>query len=101
MGKYVLIYTGRPDASGDREAVTASWTRWFEGLGEAVVDVGNPFVSCKTVAVEGSVSDDGELGLTGYSIVEADSLDAAAEMARACPGLTNAQIEAYETIPFG
>jgi len=101
VGKYVLIYTGRPDAGGDPGEVTASWQRWFEGLGEAVVDVGNPFVSCTTVAMDGAVSEGGELGLTGYSIVQADSLEAAADMAKGCPGRVNAQIEVYETAPFG
>ncbi len=91
MSKYVVIYTGLPAADAGREAVNASWKRWFQELGAAVVDVGNPFGPCKTVATDGSVSDGGSLKLTGYSILEAESLDAAAEMAK---------IEVYEAVPF-
>jgi hypothetical protein len=101
MSKYVVIYTGLPGASADREAVNTSWKRWFQELGAAVVDVGNPFGPCKTVAADGSVNDGGSLKLTGYSILEAESFDAAAEMVKKCPGLANANIEVYEAVPFG
>jgi hypothetical protein len=47
------------------------------------------------------VNDGGSLKLTGYSILEAESLDAAAEMVKKCPGLANANIEVYEAVPFG
>ena len=100
MSKYVVIYTGLPAADANLEVVNASWKRWFQELGAAVVDVGNPFGPCKTVVADGSVSDGGSLKLTGYSILEAESLDVAANMVKKCPGLTNAKIEVYETIPF-
>ena len=100
MSKYVVIYTGIPAADANLEEVNASWKSWFLELGAAVVDVGNPFGPCKTVAADGSVNDGGSLKLTGYSILEAVNLDIAAEMVKKCPGLTNAKIEVYETVPF-
>jgi len=101
MSKYVVIYTGLPPAGADRETITAAWRRWFVRLGDAVVDAGNPFAACKSVAADGSISDGGTRGLTGYSILQADDLSAAAEMVKGCPGLANATIEVYETVPFG
>jgi hypothetical protein len=101
MGKYVVIYSGLPSANADRGAVTAAWKRWFEGLGDAVLDAGNPFAAGKSVAEDGSVSEGGTHELTGYSILRADDLTAAAEMVKGCPGLVNATIDVYETIPFG
>ena len=100
MSKYVVIYTGLPAADANPKVVNASWKRWFQELGVAVVDVGNPFGPCKTVAAGGSVSDGGSLKLTGYSILEAESLDAVAEMVKKCPGLANDKIEVYEAVPF-
>jgi len=100
MSKYIVIYTGLPAVDANLEEVNASWKHWFQELGAAVVDMGNPFGSCKTVAADGSVSDGGSLKLTGYSILEAESLDAAVEMVKKCPGLTSAKIEVYEAIPF-
>ena len=101
IGKYVVIYAGLPPDDADRESVTAASKRWFEGLGNAVLDAGNPFAACKSVAADGSVRDGGAHELTGYSIVRADNLTAAAEMVNGGPGLANATIEVYETVPFG
>ena len=38
MAKYVVICVGLPPDDADRESVTAAWRRWFEGLGNAVLD---------------------------------------------------------------
>jgi len=64
------------------------------------VDGGNPFSDkVKSVGSDGKVKD-GPTGqrVTGYSIVEAGSVDQAAEMAKGCPVLTGGgQITVYET----
>ena len=86
MGKYVVIYSGLPPEDADRESVMAAWKRWFEGLGDSVLDAGNPFGACKSVAADGSVSEGSTRELTGYSILRADNLTAAAEMVKRCPG---------------
>lgn len=100
MSKYIVIYTGLPADDTDIEAVEAAWTRWFQELGTAVVDAGTPFGPSKTVATDGSVMDGDSLKLTGYSTLVAESLDAAVEMVKKCPGLENAAITVYETIQF-
>jgi Resolvase, N terminal domain len=47
----------------------------------------------------GSASDSGSRGLTGYSIVSADSLDAAVELAKGCPVLEiGGAVDVYEAI---
>lgn len=100
MAKYVLAYKGgsRPESEAEQEAVMAAWTGWFGQLGAAVVDPGNPFGPSKAVAAGGAVSDGGPAGLSGYSIVSADDLDAAAELAKGCPVLTGGgTVEVYET----
>jgi hypothetical protein len=100
MANYVLAYTGGsvPETDAERQAVMAAWTKWFEALGAAVVDPGNPFGPSKAVAPGGSVSDGAPSSLTGYSVVAADSLDAAAELAKGCPVLTaSGSVEVYET----
>ena len=53
-------------------------------LGDAVVDFGNPTGASKDV-VPGGVVSDGTPGITGYSLISADSLDAAAEACRDHP----------------
>lgn len=99
MGKYLLAYTGGGMASTDeeREAAMAAWGQWFGELGGAIVDPGNPFGPSSTVS-SGGVSGGGASALTGYTVLSADSLDAAAGLAKGCPVLTHGgSVEVYET----
>ncbi len=84
MAKFVLAYHGgsMPETAAEQAEVMAAWGAWFGGLGTAVLDGGNPICMTKTVTGPGSVSEGGGTNpLTGYSLVEAESLDAAVEMA--------------------
>ena len=102
MAKYVLLYSGgRMGATpAEQQKQLQEWGAWFGKLGKSVVDAGNPFSEkVKNLASDGKVKD-GPVGsrATGYSIVEAGSVDAAAELAKGCPVLTSGgQITVYET----
>ena len=100
MATFVLVYKGggMPETDADREAVMAAWGNWFGGLGESVVDGGNPFGPSKTVATNGTVRDGASSALTGYSILKADNIAAATNFAKGCPILTSGgSVEVYET----
>jgi hypothetical protein len=104
MANFVLLYIGGSMAEGEAEqaAVMQAWGAWFGGLGSALVDGGNPFATAiKSIASNGNVTD-GPIGTpaTGYSIVKADSLDAAVQLAKGCPVLQGGgQISVYEAFP--
>jgi hypothetical protein len=88
MSKYVFIYHGGsvPDTGVSPDDVMAAWGAWFGSLGAAIIDGGNPTGESKTVGAGGSVSDGGGANPTsGYSLIEAASLDAAVAMAKGCP----------------
>src|SRR5262245_22767074 len=99
MANYVLVYKGggpMPQTPEEQQAVLAAWTEWYNGLGQAVVDAGNPFSASAAVAADGAVSQGASSGLTGYTILSADSLDAAADHAKGCPILAGGgSIEVY------
>ena len=101
MANYLLAYKGGgPPPASDEEGQKemAAWMGWFGGMGEAVVDGGNPISGSKSVSSNGSVTDGAASGLTGYSVLKADSLDAAAELAKGCPLLAaGGTVEVYET----
>ncbi|MDH3260429.1 MAG: YciI family protein [Acidimicrobiia bacterium] len=100
MANYVLAYTGggMPETEEEQAAVMAAWGAWYADLGAAVVDAGNPFGPSASIARDGSVAGRGASGLTGYSILAADSLDAAVAMAKGCPMLDGGgSVEVYET----
>ena len=100
MGHYLLAYTGgdQPTSEEEGKAVMAAWIAWFGTLGAAVVDGGNPFGPSASIAPDGAVTIGGRAGLTGYSVITADSLDAAVALAKGCPQLSaNGGVEVYET----
>lgn len=101
MATYVLVYKGgggMAETEEQRNAELAAWGQWYGGLGEAVVDGGNPFGPSAAVAADGSVSQGAPSSLTGYTILKADSLNAATALAKGCPVLSNGgSIEVYET----
>lgn len=105
MANYVMVYKGSsqpPATEEEGAAVMQAWIGWFSGLGAAIVDNGNPFGPSAAVAPDGTVSAGGPSGLSGYTIVSADSLDAAVEMAKGCPHLqANGTVEVYETFVIG
>jgi hypothetical protein len=102
MVSYLLLYSGgsMPASPAEQAAVMQAWGAWFGKLGSALVDGGNPFTPmAKTIAGDGKVSD-GPVGpmASGYSIIKADSLAAAVEMAKGCPVLQGgAKVSVFET----
>jgi len=99
MANYVLVYHGgaMPESPEEGAKVMKAWTDWFQTIGEALVDGGNPASQTRTIATDGSVSDDPH-GPSGYSVIKADSLDAAVELAKGCPVLQGgASIQVVET----
>lgn len=102
MTKYVLLYSGggMPATPEEGAKLMDAWRGWMGTLGEALVDGGNPFGNAKSIASNGSISD-GSIGgrASGYSLLNADSLDAAVKLAQGCPHLgTGGQITVYETM---
>jgi hypothetical protein len=100
MAKYLLLYGGgsMPETEAERASVMKAWEDWFTELGPAVADPGNPFTpAAKRIASDGATSDT-EARASGYSVIEADSLDVAAKLAGGCPVLRGgADITVFET----
>ncbi len=87
MAKYIFAYHGgkAPSSPEEGEKVMAQWQAWFGGLGSAVIDGGNPVGMSKTVSGSGVADDGGANPISGFSLVEAADIDAAAAMAKDCP----------------
>ncbi|MDP2622964.1 MAG: hypothetical protein Q8Q29_04105 [Actinomycetota bacterium] len=106
MPRFMMVYKGEAtDVSampeGEVAAIMAKWGLWMERVGPALVDVGAPF------GPGTSVIDDGGTGpavaASGYSIVEAPDLEAAAALADGHPYLSegsgNFAIDVYQLMP--
>src|SRR5437763_15803993 len=86
MTKYLVLYNA-PTSAADQMAQASpeeaqagmdAWTAWAQKNGDSVVDLGMPLGSSSHLE-PGSVSP-GSSQAGGYSILEADSLDAAAKI---------------------
>jgi hypothetical protein len=101
--KYLLLYSGgsMPQSEAEQKQVMDAWNKWMGSIGNALVDGGNPFTpNAMSVMTDGSTKEGpvGEMMASGYSIIEADSLDAATKMAKQCPVLMGgAKISVFET----
>jgi hypothetical protein len=92
MAKYLFVYHGGKRASNPAEVKKTmdAWGQWFGSMGTAVIDGGNPVGKSSTVKADGSlVSDGGANPASGYSLIEAPSLDEAVKKAKGCPILIN------------
>jgi hypothetical protein len=99
MANYLFAYRGGGMADTDeaREAVMAAWGAWFSQLGDAVVDMGNPFAGSASVGAGGATGE-ASSGLTGYSLLKADSLADASKLAEGCPVLPSGSVDVYEAL---
>src|SRR5712671_452132 len=100
MSNYIFAYHGgkKPESPEEGAKLMAKWKAWVGGLGDAMVNPGTPLGKSKTVS-SGGVSDDGGSNpLMGFSIVKADSMDAALEIAKGCPHLDIGTIEVAQAM---
>ena len=107
MAKFVVLYTGGMGMAAtpeEQEKIMGEWGAWYGQLGEAIVDGGAPFGAAKNIASAGSISDGplSDAPATGYTVISADSLDAAASACAAHPHLNHGgQVEVFEYIDMG
>ena len=89
MANYMITYLGgnHPSTPEEGKQHFAKYKAWLSSLGEAAVSPANPLKDTKTVNADGSVSDGGTTTMSGFTVVEAASIDEAISMAKSCPFL--------------
>jgi hypothetical protein len=89
MSQYMITYIGFPKPSSPEEGQQhmEKYRAWLSALGDAAISPANPIKNTVTINPDGSVSSGGASSMTGFTIIEADSDDAALSIAKACPFL--------------
>ncbi len=88
MAKYLFSYHGGKHAADPKEAKAQmdAWGAWFGSLGAAIVDGGNPVGPSFTVNSDGSMMRGGGANpVSGYSLIQASSMEDAHKKAKSCP----------------
>lgn len=105
MANYIMVYRGgsQPATPEEGAAHKARWGVWLSDLGDAIVNPGTPMMGNKVVTQAGVSDDLGPHPLSGYTIVEADSMEEALEMAKTCPfiEMDGASLEVAQLIQMG
>lgn len=98
MPHFLFAYHGgkTPETPEETEIEISRWRSWFDRIGAAIVDPGNPVGMAKTVSAEGVTDDGGANPLSGYTIIHTESIDQAVELAKACPIMGDGSIEVAE-----
>jgi hypothetical protein len=100
MAKFLFVYRGGMAARArmSPEAIEQEKQKWFKWLGEGlqkgwVLDVGDGLTPEGRVVNAQLVTDgpfvESKEVVGGFSIVQADTIDAAAQLAKGCPGLVH------------
>lgn len=89
MAKYVIAYLGgdQPSSPEEGKQHMSKYMEWLSSLGDSVVSPANPFKNTSTVKSDGTVTSGSTTTMSGYTIIKADSMDAALSIAKTCPFL--------------
>jgi len=101
MPQFIMTYLGgdKPSTPEDGQKHFAKYQQWLSSLGDSVVSAMNPLKDTRTINPDGSVTDKSTTTMSGYTIIEADTMDVALTKAKACPFLEiNGTLEISEIV---
>ena len=89
MAQYIITYLGgnQPSSPEEGKQHFAKYKEWLSSLGDSAVSPANPLKDTSTVKSDGTVTTGSKTSMSGFTIIEADSMEAALLIAKACPFL--------------
>lgn len=89
MAQYVIVYLGgnQPSSPEEGKQHFSKYMEWLSSLGDSAVSPANPLKDTNTVNPDGTITSGGTSTMSGYTIIEANSMEAALSIAKACPFL--------------
>lgn len=109
MSRFVFIYhapttpaDAAPPSPEQMEAVMGAWNDWAASVGSGMIDFGTPLAGGSRVSSDGTTAPSAR-DVVGYTIIEADTMEAALDLAKAHPHLNmpgGCEIEVHEAQPI-
>jgi len=89
MTQYLIVYFGgNPPANPEEGKVhMVAYKEWMASIGEALVSPANPIKNSHTIEPNGNTNVGSTTSMSGYTIIESDSIERAVEIAKKCPFL--------------
>ena len=91
MPTYLITYhggEGMPATPEGREQALTAFRDWAESVGDAMIDPGAPLAGARTVSGDGVSEGPASGSLSGYTLIEAGSIEAAVQLVQGHPFLT-------------
>ena len=104
MPQFIITYIGgdHPSSPEEGQKHFAKYQQWLATLGSAAVSPMNPISHTHTIHADGSVTQGSAISMSGFTIVEAASIEEAISMAKDCPFLDiNGSLEVSELVKMG
>jgi hypothetical protein len=113
MKKYLVLYRAEGALSGasvaemfanstpeQMAAGMAAWKAWYDSTGGAVVDLGAPLDRSTTLSGGSSAAE--KSGITGYSILQAESINEAVALLKGHPHfhMPGSSVQVLECVPI-
>ena len=91
MKKFIILHQGFVPPTPE---IGAGWMAWFEKVAPHTVDMGNPFTAGREVSKDGTSTelDFSGVPMTGYTIVNAEDMDAAQALLDGLPMIHSTRI---------
>ena len=94
MKKFVIFHYGYENPTPE---IMDAWSKWFASLGDKMVDPGSPLGAGREISPSGTKElPVGKKSLTGYTVINAKSLDEAEKIAKGAPMISGVRV--YEAM---
>lgn len=89
MNQYIMSYLGgdQPSSPAEGKKHFAKYQQWLGSLGEHVVKPMVPYKQVHTIKPDGSVNEGSSVAMSGHTVIQAESIEHAIELAKSCPFL--------------
>lgn len=94
MKKFVILCVGYETPTKE---IMDAWMKWFRSIKDHLVDSGNPFGPGREITKTGTEQlPHNKSAVTGYLIINAESMDEAEKIAKSAPIITSMRV--YEAM---
>ena len=89
MAKFMLIYLGgeHPKTPSEGQKHFEEYRKWLTSLGDSVASAANPLKDTTVIHPDGETVSGSTTAMSGFSILEADTIEEAVTMSQTCPFL--------------
>jgi len=87
MAKFMLVYLGGNQPSNPEEGKQhfEEYRNWLVSLGDSIVSAANPLKDTHVIHPDGKVEAGSTTAMSGFSVIEADSIEEAVKVSQTCP----------------